>query len=157
MNGLGQHQHTHHSGSWSLRLVPPFTWTAGGSPGSPASLCPCPSTVMAVRGVTPGLGLRRRLCRHTGHRRGPAPGDPAVTQIGEATWVGCSVRQLSPVVSLTGSGPRLLGRGLEGVPWSDVAIDPVAVNRLNHRCGCANTRSHGWSSGSLALTHHVLR
>src|SRR4051812_18824779 len=61
MNGFGQHQHTHHSGSWSLRLVPPFTWTAGGSPGSPASLCPCPSTVMAVRGVTPGLGLLRRL------------------------------------------------------------------------------------------------
>ena len=53
----------------------------------------------------------------------------------------------SPVVSLTGSGPRLLGRGMEGVPWSDVAIDPIAVNRLNHRCGCANTRSHGWSSG----------
>jgi len=63
----------------------------------------------------------------------------------------------SPVVSLTGSGPRPLGRGMEGVPWSDVAIDPIAVNRLNHRCGCANTRSHGWSSGSLALTHHVLR
>jgi len=63
----------------------------------------------------------------------------------------------SPLVSLTGSGPRPLGRGLEGVPWSDVAIDPIAVNRLNHRCGCANTRSHGWSSGSLALTHHVLR
>ena len=61
----------------------------------------------------------------------------------------------SPLVSLTGSGPRLLGRGLEGVPC--VAIDPIAVNRLNHRCGCANTRSHGWSSGSLALTHHVLR
>ena len=59
----------------------------------------------------------------------------------------------SPVVSLSGSGPRPLGRGLEGVPC--VAIDPV--NRLNHRCGCANTRSHGWSSGSLALTHHVLR
>ena len=63
----------------------------------------------------------------------------------------------SPLVSLTGSGPRPLGRGLEGLPWSDVAIDPIAVNRLNHRCGCANTRSHGWSSGSLALTHHVLR
>src|SRR4051794_31484772 len=61
----------------------------------------------------------------------------------------------SPVVSLTGSGPRPLGRGIEGLPC--VAIDPVAVNRLNHRCGCANTRSHGWSSGSLALTHHVLR
>ena len=61
----------------------------------------------------------------------------------------------SPFVSLTGSGPRPLGRGLEGVPC--VAIDPVAVNRLNHRCGCANTRSHGWSSGSLALTRHVLR
>src|SRR4051794_31484771 len=56
MNGLGQHQHTHHSGSWSLRLVPPFTWTGGVSPGSPASLCPCPSTVVAVRGVTPALG-----------------------------------------------------------------------------------------------------
>ena len=63
----------------------------------------------------------------------------------------------SPVVSLTGSGPRPLGWGMEGVPWTDVAIDPIAVNRLNHRCGCANTRSHGWSSGSLALTHHVLR
>src|SRR3954469_18333795 len=100
MNGLGQHQHTHHSGSWSLRLVPPFTWTEGVSPGSPASLCPCPSTVMAVRGVTPGLGLLRRLCRHTGHRRGPAPGDPAVTQIGEATWVGCSVRHLSPLAGV---------------------------------------------------------
>src|SRR3954447_7386821 len=61
----------------------------------------------------------------------------------------------SPFVSLTGSGPRLLGQGLEGLPC--VAIDPVAVNRLNHRCGCANIRSHGWSSGSLALTHHVLR
>ena len=83
MKGLGQHQHTHHSGSWPLRLVPPFTWTEGVSPGSPASLCPCPSTVMAVRGVTPGFGLLRRLCRHTGHRS--APGDPAVTQIGEAT------------------------------------------------------------------------
>src|SRR3954451_12080517 len=93
MNGLGQHQHTHHSGSWSLRLVPPFTWTGGVSPGSPASLCPCPSTVMAVRGITPGLGLLRRLCRHTGHRS--APGDPTVTQIGEAT--GCSVRHLSPL------------------------------------------------------------
>src|SRR5918993_145475 len=67
---------SHHSGSWYLRLVPPFTWTGGVSP--PASLCP--STVMAVRGVT--LGLRRRLCRPTGHRS--APGDPAVTQIGEA-------------------------------------------------------------------------
>src|SRR3954447_7516333 len=61
----------------------------------------------------------------------------------------------SPFVSLSGSGPRPLGRGLEGLPC--VAIDPIAVNRLNHRCGCANTRSHGWSSGSLALTHHVLR
>jgi hypothetical protein len=59
----------------------------------------------------------------------------------------------SPVVSLSGSGPRPLGRGLEGVPC--VAIDPV--NRLNHRCGCANTRSPGWSSGRLALTHHVWR
>lgn len=63
----------------------------------------------------------------------------------------------SPLVSLSGSGPRPLGRGLEGVPWTDVAIDPIAINRLSHRCGCANTRSHGWSSGSLALTHHVLR
>src|SRR3954463_13352733 len=96
MNGLGQHQHTHHSGSWSLRLVPPFTWTAGVSPRSPASLCPCPSTVVAVRGITPGLGLLRRLCRPTGHRS--APGDPAVTQIGEAT--GCSVRHLSPLAGV---------------------------------------------------------
>jgi len=122
MNGLGQHQHTHHSGSWSLRLVPPFTWTGGVSPGSPASLCPCPSTVMAVRGVTPGLGLLRRLCRHTGHRRGPAPGDPAVTQIGEATWVGCSVRQLSPLPGV--------GRDRWGGVWR-VSPGPMSPSTLS--------------------------
>src|SRR3954463_16592567 len=150
MNGLGQHQHTHHSGSWPLRLVPPFTWTGGVSPGSPASLYPCPSTVVAVRGVTPrpwstttALSPYRtpeRACSRRSRSYTDRRGDGVLR---------------SPVVSLTGSGPRLLGRGLEGVPC--VAIDPVAVNRLNHRCGCANTRSHGWSSGSLALTHHVLR
>ena len=39
-----------------FRLVPPFTWTAGVSPGSPASLCPCPSTVMAVGALPPAFG-----------------------------------------------------------------------------------------------------
>src|SRR3954451_12341494 len=117
MNGLGQHQHTHHSGSWSLRLVPPFTWTGGVSPGSPASLCPCPSTVMAVRGVTPGIWLLRRFCRHTGHRS--APGDPAVTQIGEAT--GCSVRHLSPLPGV--------GRDCWGRAWKVSPVSPSTLSR----------------------------
>jgi len=154
MNGLGQHQHTHHSGSWSLRLVPPFTWTAGVSPGSPASLCPmsihrggCPGRYPRHLATTTALSPYRtpeRACSRRSRSYTDRRGD-----------VGRVLR--SPFVSLIGSGPRPLGRGIEGVPWSDVAIDPVAVNRLNHRCGCANTRSHGWSSGSLALTHHVLR
>src|SRR3954453_19487623 len=122
MNGLGQHQHTHHSGSWSLRLVPPFTWTVGVSPGLPTSLYPCPSTVVAVQGVTPGLGLLRRLCRHTGHRRRPAPGDPAVTRIGEATWVGCSVRHLSPLAGV--------GRDRWGGAWK-VSPGPMSPSTLS--------------------------
>src|SRR3954451_20080112 len=39
----------------------------------------------------------------------------------------------SPLVSLTGSGPRPLGRGIEGAPW--VAIRTIAANPLHHRCG----------------------
>jgi hypothetical protein len=62
-------------------------------------------------------------------------------------------RRGAPFASCLPERERPLGRGLEGVPC--VAIDPV--NRLNHRCGCANTRSPGWSSGRLALTHHVWR
>src|SRR3954451_11519806 len=120
MNGLGQHQHTHHSSSCSLRLVPPFTWTGGVSPGLPTSLCPCPSTVVAVRGITPGLGLLRRLCRYTGHRRGPAPGDPAVTQIREAT--GCSVRHLSPLPGV--------GRDCWGGAWK-VSPGPMSPSTLS--------------------------
>jgi hypothetical protein len=102
--------------------VPPFTWTVGVSPGLPTSLYPCPSTVMAVRGVTPGIWLLRRLCRHTGHRRGPAPGDPAVTQIGEATWVGCSVRQLSPLPGV--------GRDCWGGAWK-VSPGPMSPSTLS--------------------------
>jgi hypothetical protein len=72
---------------------------------------------MAVRGVTPGLGLLRRLCRHTGHRS--APGDPAVTQIGEAT--GCSVRQLSPLPGV--------GRDRWGGVWKVSPVSPSTLSR----------------------------
>src|SRR3954464_9110061 len=90
---------------------------SGSFTGVPASLCPCPSTVVAVRGVTPGLGLLRRLCRHTGHRS--APGDPAVTQIGEAT--GCSVRHLSPLPGV--------GRDRWGGAWKVSPVSPSTLSR----------------------------
>src|SRR3954463_7954998 len=69
--------------------------------------------------LPPGLGLLRRLCRHTGHRRGPAPGDPAVTQIGEAT--GCSVRQLSPLPGV--------GRDCWGGAWKVSPVSPSTLSR----------------------------
>src|SRR3954469_3082370 len=112
MNGLGQHQHTHHSSSCTLRLVPPFTWTEGVSPGSPASLCPCPSTVMAVRGVTLRISAKapRRWATTTALSPYRTPERACSRRSRSYTDrrgdVGRVLR--SPVVSLTGSGPRLL-------------------------------------------------
>src|SRR5918995_3800435 len=88
--------------------------------GHPPAYVLCPSTMVAVRGITPGIWLLRRLCRHTGHRRGPAPGDPAVTQIGEAT--GCSVRHLSPLPGV--------GRDRWGGAWK-VSPGPMSPSTLS--------------------------
>jgi hypothetical protein len=41
-----------------------------------------------------------------------------------------------------------LGRGMEGVPWSDVAIDPVAVNReLWRKLGDDEVRKAAYRGG----------